>query len=808
MTPKLYAADGSTLLTWLGDATICEVTEERNGIYELYMEIPTASAQFPLIENDCFVKAKPCDQGNDQLFRVYSVEKSMRGVAVVQAEHQSYALAAYPVDEVSTTNATATQAMSALLDRASVLLGASHGFSAVSDIATTSNFAVSATTARAALGGTQGSVLQRYGGEYEFDGKIVRLHRARGRDNGVKIEYAKNLRALKANVNTEGSFTGLFPFVKQEETLLFLPEKILWVDNKTGIQRRVMLRDFTQDLGENPTADRLRAAAQNYLSVNDINAPDISLDVDFIHLWQSPEYAQYADLERVAFCDIVTVRHPDLGVDVSAKVIKTVYNSLEERYKKITVGSAKSNMAAVITGIKEELAEMEAPDISGLQELINQAVDDATNAITGNSGGKIILNPARNPQELLVLTDANTTIQTAQRLWRFNAGGLGFSANGYNGPFRTAITADGQIVADFITTGILTANVIRAGIIRSVDGTSFFDLDGNKIQTANAVITGGSVSIGGSAFRTEIAAGALSQYALGDGTFVCGLTPFSAGNEYRPTLYVGSNSRVTGFSIAHLETSGYITNIAQFDKTKIDLIKPVIFESGMTGTGNINISGSITTNSGQINSFQAVNHYRNVTGFGTAQIKFGCGAITASGSTYASAALEMGYSGYSQPLARLDVFPSWGAALICLRGTSSGANTGILEIGTTTMWWRGAEVAVNSSADLKEEISPAPSELDKINATGIYTYKYVGDDPANPVDDPQEHIGFVIGDDFAPPPEEVIADDGDSVNLYASIAMAWKGIQELTAENQALRQLVQQLTDRVVALEGAKNAAN
>jgi len=596
MTPKLYAPDGAALLSWLSDATVCEVTEERNGVFELYMEIPTASEQYPLIENDCFIKAKPSENGNDQLFRVYSVEKSMIGRAVVQAEHQSYALAAYPVDEVATTNTTATQAMSIVLDRAAALLPAHHGFSAWSDISTTSNFIISAVMARLALGGVQGSILQRYGGEYEFDGKIVRLHRARGRDSGVKIEYAKNLRALKASVSTESSFTGLFPFVKNEDALLTLPEKVLWVDNRSGIQRRVMVRDFTQDLGQNATAAQLRAAAESYLNANNINAPDISMEVDFVHLWQSPEYAQYIDLERVALCDIVTVRHPDLGVDISAKVIKTVYDSLKERYKKITVGSAKSNMASVIAGIREELAEMEAPDISGLQTLINQAIDDATKAITGNSGGKVILNPPRNPQELLVLTDANSTIQTAVRLWRWNAGGFGFSSNGYNGPYRTAITHDGQIVADFITTGTLTANVIRAGIIRSVDGSSFFDLDGNRIQTANATITGGSISIGGSTFRTVIDAGELRQFALGNGAFICGLTPFSSGNEYRPTLYVGDDSRVTGFSISHLQGGG-VVNIAQFDKTKVDLIKPVNVVSTMAVSGVATFNNLITSGS-------------------------------------------------------------------------------------------------------------------------------------------------------------------------------------------------------------------
>jgi phage minor structural protein len=495
MIPKLYAPDGTTFLATLADTTVCEVTEERNGIYELYLEIPTASAQFPLVENDRFIKAKPSDVGDDQLFRVYSVEKSMRGMAVVQAEHVSYLLAAYPIDSLQQSDLAATAAMSAILTRAAALLGHDHGFTAVSDIATQNNINISAISARAALGGVQGSVLSLFGGEFEFDNKVVRLMRARGQDRGMKITYRKNLKGLKASVSTESSFTALFPYAKSEDSLLTLPEKIISVNNAAGIQERVMLRDFSQEIGDNWTEATLRAAAQRYLAANDINSPDISLDVDFIHLWQSPEYAHYKDLEHVSLCDTVTVRHEDLGVDVSAKVIKTVFNTLTERYKKITVGSAKSNMAAVIAGVREEIEVIEAPDISGIQVLINQAVEDATNAITGNSGGKVILNPPRNPQELLVLTDANSSIQTAQRLWRWNADGFGFSSNGYNGPFRTAITADGQIVADFISTGTLTANVIKAGILSDTAGRFSVNMTTGAASLSGATITGGSITI-------------------------------------------------------------------------------------------------------------------------------------------------------------------------------------------------------------------------------------------------------------------------------------------------------------------------
>jgi phage minor structural protein len=698
--------DGVTLKSWLGDATFCEVTEERNGIFELYMEVPTASEQYPLIENDCWIKAKPSENGNDQLFRVYSVEKSMAGRAIVQAEHISYLLAAYPVDTVTVGSATATAAMSAVLTRAAALLPANHGFIAVSDVVTAVNFSISAVTARAALGGVQGSVLQRYGGEYEFDGKIVRLHKQRGVDHGVKIEYAKNLWALKASVSTEASYTGLFPFVKSEDFLLTLPEKVLWVTNNTGIQQRVMVKDFSQDLGQGPTEQQLRAAAQSYLAANDINAPDISMEVDFVHLWQSPEYAEFIDLERVALCDIVTVRHPDLCVDVSAKVIKTVYDVIKERYKKITVGSAKSNMASVIAGVRADIEAMEAPDISGLQLLINQAIEDATNAITGNSGGKVILNPALHPQELLILADANQSIQTAVRLWRWNAGGLGFSSNGYNGPFSTAITANGQIVADFITTGTLTANVIKAGVLSDIAGkfsvnmtTGAASLSGATITggsititsgsystvidsygltTSYATITGGSISIGGSAFRTVIDAGELRQYALGNGTFICGLTPFSAGSEYRPTRYVGDDSRVTGFSISHLQGGG-VVNIAQFDKTKIDLIKPVnvagtLAVSGVSTFNNLITSGTnthLTLRGAQYISFQISSTERGYFHSGGLQVTntLAAAAVTATGAISGnSAAINAGIT--CNDLTAYNRISSGSSSHLTLRGTS------------------------------------------------------------------------------------------------------------------------------------------
>jgi hypothetical protein len=684
----------------------------------------------------------------------------------------------------------------------------------------------------------------------------------------VKIEYRKNLTALKASISTENSYTALFPYAKQDDLLLTLPENIMPVQNNSGVQERILLRDFSQSLGENWTADALRTAAQNYLAANNINAPDISLDVDFVHLWQSPEYAQYSDLERVALCDIVTVRHPDLGIcervcpqdtqqfTVSAKVIKTVYDCLSERYKKITVGSAKSNMAAVIAGVREEIEALEAPDISAIQVLINQAVQDASDAIkNGFASGKVILNPQTNPQELLILCDANNTIQTAQKLWRFNSGGLGFSSTGYNGSYGTAITANGQIVADFITAGTLTANVIKAGILSDAlgkfsvnmttgaaslsgatisggsvtitNGSKSTVIDANGLTTSYATITGGSVSIGGSAFRTEIAAGALSQYALGDGTFICGLTPFSAGSDYRPTLYVGSDSRVTGFSIAY-QSGGNIVNIAQFDKTEIDLVKPVTCDAGLTVASGIRCpTGSslllaapdsnryVTFRVGSTDEAYVASdglhitdtlYCKNLSVTNPPWMTALPASPDFSGTCYANRFCAWA-DGQAFQINTYSVLDVSSAGNVAVNGglysygyplNLHGGNYCRLMVNGSTKAYCDASGFNNSSvAEQKDDIQPADSVLPLIQSATLYSYKYKAgytfatqSDAANPLPNPgefagqtaeeePEHMGFVIGDGYAAPPDIVLSKAGDAVNLYSMIAVCWKGIQEL-----------------------------
>ena len=109
--------------------------------------------------------------------------------------------------------------------------------------------------------------------------------------------------------------------------------------------------------------------------------------------------------------------------------------------------------------------------------------------------------------------------ETATKIWRWNLSGLGYSSGGYSGPYRTAITQDGHIVADFIDTGTLTANIIKAGIMQSANGEFSFNLESGHIEASDINITGGDINLDGgqlsiknSGFKTDLSSGYLQMY--------------------------------------------------------------------------------------------------------------------------------------------------------------------------------------------------------------------------------------------------------------------------------------------------------
>lgn len=326
---KLFDTNG---IGSLADAVSCIVTEERNSSFELELVYPITGQHYTDIQyrSLIFVKPNPFDQ--PQPFRVYRISKPLNGLVTVYAWHISYDLNGIPVKPFHTYTIDAT--LSALTTNAAITndftFSTDKPDSMAGEVLTDAPY-----SARAILGGIEGSVLQTYRGEFKFDRFNVSLLTNRGANNGVTLRYGKNIVGMTQDEDYSGLYTGVAPFWKGEDTAVYLPETIVFAQGSFGFERILSL-DLSGEFDAEPTLDQLRTRAAQYISDNAISTPKDSLDID---------YAMDATIGSVRLCDTVSCLYMALGVQATAKVVKTVYDALLERYKSITLGSIRSNFA-------------------------------------------------------------------------------------------------------------------------------------------------------------------------------------------------------------------------------------------------------------------------------------------------------------------------------------------------------------------------------------------------------------------------------------------------------------------------------
>ena len=487
MIPVLYKADATDFSTYgigtLIDTISCVVTEERNGAYECVLKYPITGAHYAEIRRERLVKAKPNDTAKSQMFRIYRMTKPINGIVTIYAQHLSYDL---------TTIATPAWAQAAItpqlaIEHAFEAALTPHRFTFRTDYTAPKDFSINKPKSiRAVLGGEAGSLVSLWGGEFEWDNYTVIHHQGRGTSTGVVIEYGKNLTKLEQDADITGVYTDMLPYavitdLDGNETVVTLTEQILPISDSMLVQRKTLIKDFTDSFGMDDVINEeaLRTKAQRYLENNPLGVETPTLKVSFEPLWKQPEYA--AVLERVSLCDRVTIKHSELGVKATAKVVTTEYDTLAEKYISITLGSVKNSLLNTVADA-QSAANNAQEKVDRLPSLMNTAIQNATQLITGQRGGYVVMHTeseSGQPYELLVM-DA-PKLEDAVNIWRWNVSGLGFSSHGYNGPYETAITADGQIVADFITSGTLVANIIKAGILSSQDGSSYWNLETGEV---------------------------------------------------------------------------------------------------------------------------------------------------------------------------------------------------------------------------------------------------------------------------------------------------------------------------------------
>ena len=448
------ANDHSEGIGRLPEALSATVTEERNGSFTLKFTLPMTAKHYPDIQKDSVIVAKPNPTDPEQMFRVYKSTKPLNGIVTYYCNHISY-------DLVKTTVLpfTATTAATACAGIMQNMLPAHLGFTLTTDKATIADFKNTIPqSARALMGGQEGSLIDTYGGELKFDNLNAYLLSSRGIDSGVSIRYGKNLTDINQEENIESVYNVVLPYAKMTaDDQNAIVGDLIYLDPGAA-EPRILNLDLSDKVEQTDTitAAMLDEKARAYIAVNNPLIPKINIKVSFVNLADTEEYKNIAVLETVKLCDTVTVIFEKLGVNGKAKVIKTVFDVLNEKFESIEIGDPSAGLSKTVTGIMNTVRAQSSQQ----KKYTEGAVDKATALITGGLGGYVVmkLNSDGKPEEILIMDTPDRT--TATNVIRMNLAGIGFSTNGYEGPYTTAWTIDGSFVADFITTGTLNAGVV------------------------------------------------------------------------------------------------------------------------------------------------------------------------------------------------------------------------------------------------------------------------------------------------------------------------------------------------------------
>ena len=470
MIPILYPEDELAFTNegygQLAEAISCTVEENRNGSYELEMEYPADGIHFDELQVWRIILAKPNDTSQPQPFEIYNISDVMDGTVTVRAQHVSYRLSGIPVEPFTATGIVSV--LQGLLEHSQL----SHPFTVWTDIDnTTTKYTLSVPKSfRDCLGGSEGSILQTFSGsrgcEYEFDQFQVKLHAHRGQNNGVRIEYGKNLTNVQQETNISSVYTGVLAYwLDSQDNSNRVDGPVTFIENHLSYPREnILILDASSEFqNEKPTAEQLGDYASKYAIDNDIGSPSVNITAEFEALWQTEEYKDIAPLERVSLCDTVTVWFPDLGIDSTSQVIRTNYDVLRERYNEIELGDMQQSFSdSVGQTINETVIR---PEFNKFESIFTEALQYATDKLTGAYGGHVVIgrNADGEPNEIYIMDTDN--VETAKTVLRINMNGIGGSTTGINGPYNVAILTDGTINASQITSGTIDGNLIRGGTI-------------------------------------------------------------------------------------------------------------------------------------------------------------------------------------------------------------------------------------------------------------------------------------------------------------------------------------------------------
>lgn len=447
----------------LSDCVSCTVEQVKNGIYQLEMEYPFTGLHAEEIAERRVLKVKPNFTDNPQLFRIKRVGKVMNGKFTVYANQISWDLSGYEL-----TSGTASSAAAACI----LFQNAATGYTFTTDKTVSATFKViEPASIRSYMAGREGSFLDVFGKtEIKYDNFNVQFLQHAGTNRGVTIMYGKNLLELSQEIDGSNLYTHVIGYFKDNNNNVVRSDK-----KATGLTLDVpktLIVDFSNEYSETPSVSTLNTRTQKYINDNNLTTPKNNIKLNFA---QSEELSNRVDL-----CDTVNVYYEALGITrANVQCIRVKWDCLREKYIETEFGDVKANAAETIA-ISAKAIE-EKPSSSTM----NNAIAHATELITGNLGGYVVMHDSNGdgkPDEILIMNTED--ISTANQVWRFNKSGLGYSTS-YAGNYGLALTADGQIVANRITSGTLNADVIKAGVLSDASGNSSINMTSGVAKMKN-----------------------------------------------------------------------------------------------------------------------------------------------------------------------------------------------------------------------------------------------------------------------------------------------------------------------------------
>lgn len=479
--PADLETNGHALIDW---ADLPEINRILNGDYTFYGNYSLDGQNVEYLKEDNFIRAEDED-GKMKYFEIKKVTKNLNSFSVT-GRAIGYMLSRNFIESSFTQNGTG----SIIMSRLKAALAFEQPFSFESDIQTVHQFTVKQTNpVDAVIGSNNGNenLASITAGELDMDNYRFRLLSRIGKDNGYRVDLGVNLESIEEEI--DGNYynslylIGGVPEGDYDEDKEPITYKYLELTGVTDKNRRI----GKYENSELTTVEDLKKWGQTKFDVDRVHEPSITHTVSMVQLENTMEYEElYDDIARLHFGDTCYCTVAKLGIEVAERMIEYTWYPTLGKYKSVTLGN---DIEFYTNATATETAKLRQK-VESRTELMVEAVRNASSWITGTKGGYVRMRPEKAPSEILIMD--KPSVADAQKVWRWNLGGLGYSNNGVNGPYGLAMTQDGAIVADFITAGILSGILVQGVALKTLDDEDFqVVMEGGKLTFEKQVVSTG-----------------------------------------------------------------------------------------------------------------------------------------------------------------------------------------------------------------------------------------------------------------------------------------------------------------------------